>query len=120
VWQVPAASEGSLGWITEPGGVRHRVAIKEGRAAYAGTQAGFYELTVDGSERPPTRFAANLSDLDESQIAPLAKLALGGVDAGEAKAFSSRARHQIWGYLLLAVLLVSAVEWLTYHRRVTV
>jgi Ca-activated chloride channel homolog len=120
VWQVPAPSDGSLGWIMEPGGLRHRVAIKEGRAAYAGVQAGFYELAVDGSDRPPTRFAANLSDLDESQIAPLVKLGLGGVDAGEAKGFSSRARHQIWGYLLLAVLLVSAVEWLTYHRRVTV
>jgi hypothetical protein len=117
---VPASGEGALGWITEPEGARHRVAIKEGRAAYAGVQAGFYELVVDGAERSPTRFAANLSDLDESQIAPVAKLALRGVDAGEAQGFSSRARHQIWAYLLLAVLLVSAIEWVTYHRRVTV
>jgi Ca-activated chloride channel family protein len=120
VWQVPAPGPGELGWISEPGGERYRVAIKEGRAAYAGIHAGFYELAVDGSDRPPTRFAANLNDLDESQIAPVAKLELGGSEAGEAKGFASRARHQIWGYLLLAVLLVSALEWITYHRRVTV
>jgi Ca-activated chloride channel family protein len=120
VWQVPAPGTGELGWITEPDAARYRVAIKEGRAAYAGIHAGFYELAVDGSDRPPTRFAANLSDLEESQIAPLPKLNLAGADAGEATGFSTRSRHQIWGYLLLAVLAVSAIEWLTYHRRVTV
>lgn len=120
VWQVPAPGAGELGWVTEPDGSRHRVAIKDGRAAYAGIHAGFYELAVDGSDRPPTRFAANASDLDESQIAPQKKLALGGSEAGEATGFSARSRHQIWGYLVLAVLAVSAIEWLTYHRRVTV
>ena len=34
--------------------------------------------------------------------------------------FSTRARHQIWGYLLLAVVIISSIEWITYHRRVTV
>jgi Ca-activated chloride channel homolog len=120
VWQVPAPGPGELGWITEPDGARYKVAIKEGRAAYAGIHAGFYQLAIDGSDQAPTRFAANLSDLDESQIAPVAKLGLGGSEAGEAQGFSARARHQIWGYLVLAVLLISALEWVTYHRRVTV
>jgi hypothetical protein len=120
VWQVPAPGPGELGWITEPDGARYKVAIKEGRAAYAGIHAGFYQLAIEGSDQAPTRFAANLSDLDESQIAPVAKLSLGGNEAGEAKGFSTRARHQIWGYLVLAVLLISALEWVTYHRRVTV
>jgi VWA domain-containing protein/aerotolerance regulator-like protein len=120
VWQIPAAGSGELGYITEPGGARYKVAIKDGRAAYAGIRAGFYELAVEGSDRPPTRFAANLSDLDESQIAPAAKLSLGGSEAGAAQGFAGRARHQIWGWLVLAVVLISAVEWLTYHRRITV
>src|SRR5690606_10121741 len=120
IWQVPAPGPGELGWVTEPDGSRHRVAIKEGRAAYAGTRAGFHELSVDGGDRPPARFAANLSDLDESQIAPRGTLELGGAEAGVASGFSARSRHQIWGYLLLAVLVVSTIEWLTYHRRVTV
>src|SRR5688572_13061205 len=41
VWQIPVHAPGDLGWVTEPGGARHRVAIKEGRAAYAGMHAGF-------------------------------------------------------------------------------
>jgi hypothetical protein len=120
VWQVPAPGPGELGWVTEPDGSRHRVAIKEGRAAYAGIFAGFYELAIDGSDRPPNRFAANLSDLDESQITPSQKLELGATEAGQAQGFNTRARHQNWGYLLWAVLAISAIEWLTYHRRVTV
>jgi Ca-activated chloride channel family protein len=120
VWQVPAPGAGELGSVTEPDGSRHRVAIKEGRAAYAGIHAGFYELAVDGSDRPATRFAANLSDLDESRIAPVQKLELGSTQAGQAQGFGARARQQLWGYLLLAVIAASAIEWLTYHRRVTV
>jgi hypothetical protein len=120
VWQVPVHAPGELGWVTEPNGQRHRVAIKEGRAAFAGMHAGFYEIGLEGSERPPERFAANLADLDESQIAPVAKLSLGPSQAGEPQGFEARARHQIWGYLVIAVLVLSAIEWLTYHRRVTV
>jgi len=29
-------------------------------------------------------------------------------------------RRELWIYFLLAVLGMSAVEWFTYHRRVTV
>jgi hypothetical protein len=29
-------------------------------------------------------------------------------------------RSDVWIYLLLAVLAVSLIEWITYHRRVTV
>jgi Ca-activated chloride channel family protein len=120
VWQVPVHAPGDLGWVTEPNGQRHRVAIKEGRAAFAGMHAGFYELGIEGSERRPERFAANLADLEESQIAPVPQLSLGASQAGEATGFEARARHQIWGYLVIAVLVLSAIEWLTYHRRVTV
>lgn len=120
LWQLPAPGAAGLGWVTEPDASRHRVAIKDGRAAYAGARAGFYELAVDGAEDPPIRFAANLSDLDESQIAPQSELELGGAEAGAVSGFSARSRYQLWGYLLLAVLGVSAIEWLTYHRRVTV
>ena len=120
VWQIPVHAPGDLGWVTEPDGGRHRVAIKEGRAAYAGMHAGFYELSIEGSEAAPERFAANLADLDESQIAPQKTLNLGVLEAGEARGFEARARHQIWGYLVIAVIVLSAIEWLSYHRRVTV
>jgi Ca-activated chloride channel family protein len=120
VWQIPVPGGGELGWVLEPGGARYKVAIKDGRLAYAGTLAGFYELSVPGSQQPPLGFAANLSDLDESQIAPQKALNLGNAVAGEAHGFQPRARHQLWGYLVIVVLLLSALEWLTYHRRLTV
>jgi hypothetical protein len=121
VWQIPVpGGGGELGWVVEPDHTRHKVAIKDGRVAYAGTRAGFYQVSVDGSEGPPVRFAANLSDLDESQIAPNKTLSLGASVAAEPRGFEARARHQIWGYLVLAVLILSALEWLTYHRRLTV
>ena len=34
--------------------------------------------------------------------------------------FKIGVRREIWVYLLAAVLAVTAIEWLTYHRRVPV
>jgi len=120
VWQIPVPGDARLAWLTEPDGTRSRLAVKEGKATHLGLRAGFYELTPDGEGHPPLRFAANLADADESRIAPQATLELGGTKAGEALGFEAHARYQIWGYLVLAVLLLSAVEWFTYHRRITV
>jgi hypothetical protein len=120
VWQIPAPGAGEMAWLTLPDGSRSRLALENGKATHLGLYAGFYELAVEDATRPPLRFAANLSDLDESHIAPLAKLELGAGVAGEVQGFEVRARHQIWGYLVIAVLIASALEWVSYHRRVTV
>jgi Ca-activated chloride channel homolog len=119
VWQIPVSGAAELGWLTHPDGSRSRVAIRDGKATHLGLQAGFYELSLEEGS-PPLRFAANLADAEESQIAPQPQLELNAALAGPARGFEARARHQIWGYLVLAVLLVSAFEWLSYHRRVTV
>ena len=34
--------------------------------------------------------------------------------------FTLGVRREIWIYLLLAAALLTALEWVTYHRRVTV
>ncbi|MEO8178572.1 MAG: VWA domain-containing protein [Deltaproteobacteria bacterium] len=120
VWQIPVPGDAQLAWLTEPDGARSRVAVKEGKAAHLGLYAGFYELAAENADHPPLRFAANLADAEESRIAPVATLELGPAKAGEARGFELRARHQIWGYLVIAVLLISALEWFTYHRRLTV
>ena len=120
VWQIPVSGDVQLAWLTEPDGSRSRVAVKEGKATHLGLHAGFYELAADGGAPPPLRFAANLADAEESRITPVATLELGAAKAGEARGFEVRARHQIWGYLVIAVLLLSALEWFTYHRRLTV
>ena len=120
VWQIPAPGDAQLGWLTQPDGSRVRVAIKDGKAAHLGQQAGFYELALEPSSTPPLRFAANLADAEESRIAPQPELKLGPAVASAPAGFEVRARHQIWGYLVIAVLLLSALEWFTYHRRLTV
>ena len=40
--------------------------------------------------------------------------------AGEVGEFKIGVRRETWIYLLVAVLIVTTFEWLTYHRRITV
>lgn len=145
VWRIPAPST-----LQEAELVRHelpasdapadaketevdkrQVPIEEGRAVYFGSRAGFYTLrnkSIEGAESSSptgedafaTHFAANLVDPTESIIKPVPKLVVGDKEAGEVEGFTIGVRREIWTYLLLAVIAISAIEWLTYHRRMTV
>jgi hypothetical protein len=107
--------------LKDPAGTTRSVPVKEGRAVYFGDQAGFYQLTLPTEPEPTvTAFAANLIDLEESEIEPKAELSLGAHKAAPAPTFTPGVRREIWVYLLLAALAVSVLEWITYHRRVTV
>jgi hypothetical protein len=118
VWRVPAPSNVEVATLVEPGGKRLQVPVREGRATYLGENAGYYQLLVQDAD--PTRFAANLSDAAESHIAPVDKLELGGVKAGDVGEFKVGVRRELWLYLLALVIALSLVEWVTYHRRWTV
>jgi hypothetical protein len=106
------------------------VPVHEGRAVYLGERAGFYKLSVGagapgdpsttGSTPSVTAFAANLLDADESAIAPVAELTVDGKRAGAVEGFHIGVRREIWIYLLVLAALVTAIEWATYHRRLTV
>src|SRR5690606_19231362 len=111
------------------------VPVHEGRAVYLGEHAGFYELrgagggmgsAPDGApgagEESPvaTAFAANLLDAEESAIEPAKELVVGGKKAGELSGFQVGVRREIWIYLLVAAIALTAIEWMTYHRRITV
>jgi hypothetical protein len=43
-----------------------------------------------------------------------------GKKGGEVAGFKVGVRRELWIYILLAVAVISAIEWATYHRRVTV
>jgi len=125
VWHVPAP----LGAVNEallidPSGNRHRVPVQDGRAVYFGTKAGFYKLVRPNPRpgEPPgdVMFAANLVDPAESAIAPKAELIVDGKKGGEVAGFKVGVRRELWIYILIAVAAISAIEWATYHRRVTV
>jgi hypothetical protein len=104
-----------------PGGSEQIVPVKDGRAVFLGQRAGFYTLAVGaGTESEETMFAANMSDPLESDITPVSELRVGERKAGEPGGFRVGVRKEIWVYLLALGLLITALEWLTYHRRVTV
>jgi hypothetical protein len=117
VWRLPVDATVAQASVKRPDGVVQRVPVHEGRAVLLGEQSGFYELTAGGET---TTFAANLLDVSESTIMPQDSVVVAGTQAGPVEGFHSGIRREIWIYLLLAAALLSALEWATYHRRVTV
>ena len=121
VWRIPVPSSVDSATIIDPHGGHHTVPVKEGRAVYLGEEAGFYKLAAgSGADAFGTEFAANLSDLAESSITPVTELALGKTRALPVEIGAPGSKREVWVYLLLAVLALSVIEWITYHRRVTV
>jgi hypothetical protein len=119
-WRIPAPSGVETAELITPKGETVIVPVKEGRAAYFGNTAGFYKLRSTGADKSEHEFAANVTDPEESHIQPQPKLRIGGKPAQLAVAGAPGVRHRFWAYLLLGVVVVSIVEWFTYHRRVTV
>lgn len=120
VWRI--AVPGSLASVSllPPGGAKIAVPVSDGRAVYRGEHAGFYKLSGGPDDAPLGEFAANLSDLEESRIAPRKELVLAGKPASAVAIAPVSFKSDLWIYLLLAVIGISLVEWITYHRRVTV
>jgi hypothetical protein len=121
VWRVPVPTGAREAELGAPGGATRSLPVEDGRAVTFGERAGFYRLASGtGDARVVTEFAANLSDLDESRISPQKKLVLAGYDAPPPVVGGGGVRRELWLWLLAAVLAISIVEWVTYHRRVTV
>jgi hypothetical protein len=120
VWRIAVPGSLSTVSLLEPGGAKHAVPVSDGRAVFRGELAGFYKLTGGADDAPLGEFAANLSDLDESKILPQKELVLAGKKAAAFVAPPPSLKSDVWVYLLAAVLAVSLIEWITYHRRVTV
>ena len=120
VWNIPVASSAQEATLELPGGDKRTIPVKDGRAVFLGQHAGFYKISTGPAAEETSMFAANLSDLRESSIKPHDKLQVDGRTAGEVGEFKIGVRREMWIYLLLAVLAVTTLEWLTFHRRITV
>ncbi|MEZ4406431.1 MAG: VWA domain-containing protein [Polyangiales bacterium] len=116
-WRIPVPAGLDRATVETPSGRRVSVPVVEGRAAYFGTEAGFHRVHA-GEQHSVV--AGNLSDLGESRCAPQHTLTLSGQRATAPVAGRAGVRREWWPYLLLVALLVIAIEWATYHRRVTV
>jgi hypothetical protein len=117
VWRIPVATGVGQATVKLPDGTSQSVPVHEGRAVMMGEHAGFYELTAG---EQTTEFAASLLDEAESTIAPHDAPQVDGKTPGAPEGFHIGVRREIWIYLLLAVALLTALEWATYHRRLTV
>ena len=121
VWQIPVTAEASSVLLETPWGTTHTIPVLEGHAAFLGQSSGIYRIKTGSNETAvESSFAANLSDIDESTIRPADTLEIGRITAGQVEGFTVGVRREFWIYLLLAVVTITTIEWITYHRRITV
>jgi Ca-activated chloride channel homolog len=117
-WSVPVDAEEKLTEVAIKGPRgRLQAPVTGGRAKFYGQYVGIYHIDT-GSE--VLGVAANLADPFESNIKPEPSLTLGGKTLAGPPSFDISVSRQIWIWLVLAAVLLSLVEWLTYNRRITV
>jgi hypothetical protein len=120
-WQLAVPSEIDAFEVGTPDGDRHRLVAHDGQLVFRGISSGYYQIESSDSAMPfAARIAANLMDIDESRIVPPPQQKEHAEELPTPQGFQVGAREQLWIYLVLAVFLISVVEWFTYHRRVTV
>ena len=103
--------------MRKPDGEEVRVQLQDGRIVCSDTDmVGIYEVMGDEFTQ---RFAVNLLDESESDIKPAEKIEFAGQEVVSSAA-SAVSNREIWGSLVLAALMLLAVEWWVYHRRVLV
>ncbi len=122
--RVPMDGTFGLSQVSVVGPDRRRVLapLVDGQATFYASSIGVYELDAeaDGQAVAKIELAANLSNPNESNVAPVTDLILGGRTLSAPEGFSVSHRTSLWRYLVLAVILLLCVEWVTYNRRVTV
>jgi hypothetical protein len=109
--------------VKGPDGFVTRVPVIDGLATFYGSRVGYYDLTAKDSLGKPMatlELAANLSSTIESDIAPSSELTLGGKALQPPEAFAISRSQKLWIYLVLLAMALIVVEWVTYHRRITV
>jgi hypothetical protein len=109
--------------VRGPDGTITHTPVLDGLATFYGTKVGYYDLVAkgpDGKAMAQINLAANLASANESDIAPSSELTLGGKKLEQPEAFSITHSQKLWMYLLLFATGLIVMEWITYHRRITV
>lgn len=110
--------------VTTPEGKIHDFPVQGEKVAFADTgKLGLYRLEIlqAGEVTSAQSFAVNLFGTGESDIGPVAEADLqlgGGLMAAEAD--EQLGTQEFWMWLALAALLLLAIEWYVYHRRLQV
>ena len=109
--------------VKGPDGRETRTPVIEGLATFYGSQVGYYDVTAKdagGKVMAQIALAANLASPDESDIAPSTELTLGGKKLTAPEAFEITRSQKLWWYFVLLAIGLVVLEWITYHRRITV
>jgi hypothetical protein len=112
--------------VRGPDGKLTRAPVLDGLATFYASRVGYYDLAAkagDGGVLARVELAANLASAEESDIAPSTKLTLGGAAGKQLappEAFAVTRSRQLWIYLIVFAAGLILVEWITYHRRITV
>jgi Ca-activated chloride channel homolog len=109
--------------VTGPDGTVTKTPVIDGLATFYGARVGYYDLaakSATGTVMAEIELAANLASPTESDIAPSTELTLGGKRLEAPEAFAISRSRKLWIYLVLIAMALIVMEWVTYHRRVTV
>lgn len=93
------------------------VAVHDDEAVFVPRRAGFYRVTI-----PDARMmvAANLTSPRESRVEPAEEVTVAASEASPPPQMRASVGGRIWIWLLMAAVAIVLLEWLTYHRRLTV
>lgn len=116
-WRIPVPAGAERAEIETPDHLTMTAPVIEGRAVLRGMRAGFYRVRAGGDAQI---VAGNLVDANESQIGPRAFVGINGTRATAPIGGRVGVRRELWLYLLAGAVAIVMIEWLTYHRRVTV
>jgi hypothetical protein len=105
-----------------PDGTLTRTPIIDGLATFYAPKVGYYELEAkaDGKALARIELAANLASPMESNIAPSSELTLADKKLEAPEKFAISRSQKLWIYLILFAMALIVLEWVTYHRRITV
>ncbi|MEZ4400526.1 MAG: VWA domain-containing protein [Kofleriaceae bacterium] len=116
--------------VVDPLGHRGQAPVVDGAVTLVTHQIGIHQIIAYPPGTPPDaadatplasfEVATNLSSPAESRIAPAVDLVLSGRTLEAPPTFAVSARRDLWLYLVLAVIGLLCIEWITYHRRITV
>jgi hypothetical protein len=109
--------------VKGPDGTITKTPILDGLATFYGARVGYYDVTakdVNGKPIAQIELAANLASPSESDIAPSTELSLAGKKLEAPEAFAISRSRKLWIYLILFAMALIVMEWVTYHRRITV
>lgn len=101
-----------------PNSIAKDLTVNEsGQIAFSDTeQLGLYEVVSPTDETTLVRFAVNLFDPRESNLAPAADIEL-GYETVSSQAPSIVSRGEYWRWLLLGALGILCCEWILFNRR---